>query len=405
MVSEWPEVELQTLVSKLGDGLHGTPVYAEGGDFYFINGSNLQDGRIRLPAQTKRIPVNEYERHKTPLGQNTLLVSINGTLGNVAYYSGEPVVLSKSVCYLNLLDGVDRVFIRHILSGPLFIHYIQTQSTGTTIKNVSLKMMREFRLRLPSLDEQRRIAAVLGALDDKIELNRKMNRTLEDMAQALFKSWFIDFDGHDDLVDSELGPIPRGWKVSTVGQEFQLTMGQSPPGSTYNESGAGLPLYQGATDFGFRFPTPRVFCSAPTRLANAGDTLVSVRAPVGTTNMASEICCVGRGVAALRHISGSASYTYSVARNLSTSFDVFNAEGTVFGSINKSDFGKLAVVAPPAESVAMFTGSVGALDNRIGLNERQSRTLTTLRDTLLPKLISGELRVPEAEHVVEEALS
>ena len=165
---------------------------------------------------------------------------------------------------------------------------------------------------------------ILGTLDVKIELNRRMNETFEAMVRALFKSWFVDFDpvrakseGRDPglpkhiadlfpdrIVDSELGEISEGWHVGSVIDEFDLTMGQSPPGDTYNEAGEGLPFYQGRSDFSFRFPNRRVYCTAPTRFAKAGDTLISVRAPVGDINMASEECAIGR-VAAAIHKSGS----------------------------------------------------------------------------------------------------
>ena len=142
---------------------------------------------------------------------------------------------------------------------------------------------------VPGLPEQRAIAHILGTLDDKIELNRKQNATLEAMAHALFKAWFVDFEpvrakmedrwqrdqslpglpAHlydlfpDRLVDSELGEIPEGWEVSSIGKEFDIIMGQSPPGSTYNDIKDGLPFFQGKTDFGFRYPENRKYCSAP----------------------------------------------------------------------------------------------------------------------------------------------
>jgi type I restriction enzyme S subunit len=315
---------------------------------------------------------------------------------------------------------------------------------------------------LPPLAEQKAIAAVLGALDDKIELNRRMNATLEAMARALFQSWFIDFDpvranldrnqpspqpsptgrgckdrekaelpsplgrrtgdegafgfldgrqpvGLDPataalfpehLEDSPLGHIPKGWKAGTVVEAFNLTMGQSPPGDTYNEEGNGLPFYQGRTDFGFRFPTRRIYCSAPTRYAKPGDTLVSVRAPVGDINMANEECCIGRGVAAVRHKSGATSFTYHSMANLYPDFARFEAEGTVFGSINKDSFEKLRFVIPPDDIVAAYERLAGPLDEQIRTLENQSRTLATLRDTLLPKLLSGELSVTRISDII-----
>jgi type I restriction enzyme S subunit len=170
-------------------------------------------------------------------------------------------------------------------------------------------------------------------------------------------------------------------------------MGQSPPGSTYNESGNGLPFFQGRTDFGFRFPSRRVFCTAPTRLAEVGDTLVSVRAPVGDVNIAIEPCAVGRGVAAVRHLSGSSSFTYHAMHNLGDHFGKFEGEGTVFGSINKADFERLPFVAPPQAVLDCFERLASPVDDRVESNEGESRILAALRDSLLPKLVSGELRV------------
>ena len=275
-------------------------------------------------------------------------------------------------------------------------------------------------MHLPAVDEQKAIAHILGTLDDKIELNRQMNETLEATARALFKSWFVDFDpvrakmdgqkplGMDEdtaklfpasFAHTELGTIPSGWDVSSVGSEFNLTMGQSPPGSSYNEEGDGLPFFQGRRDFGFRFPTRRVYCTAPTRFAEQGDTLVSVRAPVGDINMSHEECCVGRGVAAVRHKSGNGSYTYYTMHALAEDFARYEAEGTVFGAINKKNFEALEVIAPPANIVSRFEDIASPIDKQILCLSGQNSTLTQLRDTVLPKLLSGEIRVADAERV------
>jgi type I restriction enzyme S subunit len=279
--------------------------------------------------------------------------------------------------------------------------------------------------------ERYAIAHILGTLDDKIELNRRMSQTLEAMARALFKAWFVDFEpvrakmegrwergqslpglpAHlydlfpDRLVDSELGEIPEGWEVDQIGDHFRVTMGQSPPGNTYNEKGDGLPFYQGRADFGFRFPTRRVFCTAPTRLAEAGDTLVTVRAPVGDSNMALERCCIGRGVAAVRHASGAVSYTYYFVRSLKSVFESFEAEGTVFGAITKDAFLSIKCVVPPTELVQRFEQLCRPIDEKIERAERESRTLAALRDALLPKLIRGEIRVKDAERFLREKVA
>ena len=197
----------------------------------------------------------------------------------------------------------------------------------------------------------------------------------------------------DSFVDSELGPIPEGWEVKALRDCFNLTMGQSPPGRTYNESGEGLPFFQGRTDFGFRYPEKRRFCAEPKRIAESDDTLVSVRAPVGDINMAWEKCCIGRGVAALRHKSGASSYTYHSAWAIQQQIQQYEHTGTVFGAINKRQFESLPLVEPPSEVLGAFQSLVAPLDDHIRSNTVESHNLASQRDALLPRLLSGTVRI------------
>ena len=296
------------------------------------------------------------------------------------------------------------------------LHTIAEHST-TAYPSIRPADIGQLKLDLPPLSEQRAIAHILGTLDDKIELNRRMNETLEEMARAIFKDWFVDFgptrakmEGRDTglpaevaalfpdwLVESELGEMPEGWESGTVGECFYLTMGQSPPSSTYNEHGEGLPFFQGRTDFGFRYPENRKFCTAPTRIAQPEDTLVSVRAPVGDINMAWEQCCIGRGVAALRHKLGSSSFTYYAAGALQRAIQQYEHTGTVFGAINKQQFEEMPTIEPTSDVVDAFGTFALQFDRRIRSNVAESRTLAALRDALLPKLVSGKLRVTQLE--------
>jgi len=194
-----------------------------------------------------------------------------------------------------------------------------------------------------------------------------------------------------------------GWNFTTVGDVFLVTMGQSPPGHTYNVVGEGEPFYQGRTDFGFRFPKRRVYCTAPTRHAMPGETLLSVRAPVGDINIANENCAIGRGVASVRHKSGRLSYTYYAFGALREALDKYNGEGTVFGSISKDALLNIPVLEPSAPTSSVFNNICSALDGRINSCENEMVVLVALRDLLLPKLISGELRVTEAERIIEKS--
>ena len=355
----------------------------------------------------------------TPCLENGKTVYVNCLESNqIGHGSTEFIVLS------GIKDKTDNLFVYYLARDPsLRTFAIHSMQGSTGRQRVDANSLGLFEFSLPPIEEQRRIAHILGVLDDKIELNRQMNETLEATARAIFKSWFVDFDpvkakmegqkpiGMDTetaalfplaFQNSTLGKIPMGWQVNTIDKDFNLTMGQSPPGSTYNEDGNGTPFYQGRKDFGFRYPTRRVYCTAPKRFAKKGDTLVSVRAPVGDVNMVEEKCSIGRGVAAIRHKTGSRSYTYYTMQFLREVFSRYEAEGTVFGSINKTDFQTLSQLRPSNEVIEAFERLAYPLDQSIENNENESRTLAQTRDTLLPKLLSGEIRVDDTAEILEE---
>lgn len=172
----WEWVKLGEIVSILGDGIHGTPIYDDQGDFFFINGNNLVDGIIEIKQNTKRVSIEEYVKHKKELNEHTVLVSINGTIGNVAFYNFEKVVLGKSACYFNLVSKIDKHYIKRLINSQYFIQYALKSATGTTIKNVSLKTMRELFVPLPPVNEQKRIVTKvdeLMKLCDELEARQK----------------------------------------------------------------------------------------------------------------------------------------------------------------------------------------------------------------------------------------
>ncbi|MBE0538225.1 MAG: restriction endonuclease subunit S [Ignavibacterium sp.] len=191
-MGEWKEVILRDVVTILGDGLHGTPQYDDNGEYYFINGNNLSNGKIIIKQGTKKANKEEYEKYKKELNDRTIFVSINGTLGNVALYNNEKCILGKSACYFNVLKEIDKHFIKYVITDKNFQEYIQNFANGTTIKNVSLNIMRDYPFLLPPINEQRAIASILSSLDDKIDLLHRQNKTLEQLAETLFRQWFVE---------------------------------------------------------------------------------------------------------------------------------------------------------------------------------------------------------------------
>jgi len=241
---------------------------------------------------------------------------------------------------------------------------------------------------LPSLPEQVEIGRTLKALDDKIANNTKINHHLVQMAQAIFKSWFVDFEPFG-------GVMPDDWREGTLSEIAIITMGQSPDGASYNEEGIGTVFYQGRAEFSSRFPTRRLFTTQPKRMASKGDVLMSVRAPVGDLNVAFESCCLGRGLAGIQSNNGCQSFVLYTMFALKQQLDVFNGVGTVFGSINKNDMANLPVLIPTFEVLRQFEELVNPMDAAIEANYEESCNQQVVRDSLLPRLMSGELSVTD----------
>ena len=388
-----------------------------------ITAKIVKDGRIMPPTEFIASAGYDSWMNRGLPEPGDVVMTTEAPLGEIAQLDNRKVALGQRLITLRgKPDVLNNTYLKFAMQAAFVQNQLKARSTGTTVLGISQRELRKVEIPLPPLSEQRRMAHILGTLDEKIELNRQMNETLEATARAIFKSWFVDFDpvkakmegqkpvGMDTKTaalfpsafqDSSLGKIPKGWRVSTIDENFNLTMGQSPPGSTYNEDSNGMPFYQGRKDFGFRYPTRRVYCTAPKRFAEKGDTLVSVRAPVGDVNMVEEECSIGRGVAAIRHKTGNRSYTYYTMQSLQKVFSRYEAEGTVFGSINKTDFQTLSHLRPPNEIIQAFERLAYPLDQSIENNEKESRTIAQTRDTLLPKLLSGEIRVDDTAEILE----
>ena len=177
----WCWVRLGNLVSVLGDGIHGTPEYDVDGEYYFVNGNNLSNGRIVFKGATKKVSYAEYVKYAKELNSKTILVSINGTIGNVAFYDGEKVVLGKSACYFNLLNYLEKRYLYRTLKTDYFIKYAVSNATGSTIKNVSLKVMKEWIVPLPPLGEQMRIVARLEEILPLVDAYEKAYNELQEL--------------------------------------------------------------------------------------------------------------------------------------------------------------------------------------------------------------------------------
>lgn len=289
-------------------------------------------------------------------------------------------VCSTDIWVCRAKKDFDQNFLFYFLANQEFIDTANSTDEGTRMPRADWNYLKKTTWIIPPLPEQKAIAEVLSSFDDKINLLTRQNKTLENFAQAYFRKWFIE-----DACNK--------WEVGKLGDEFNVTMGQSPRGETYNDLKIGLPFFQGKAEFGFRFPLEKQYCSEPIKIAEKFDTLLSVRAPVGALNMAMYRCCIGRGLAVPIHKKGYKHYTFYKMKSLQEVFDTFDDDGTVFGSISREKFLSIDNVIPPEKLVCSFDNFARHIDLKIYENTIQIRTLAKLRDTLLPKLINGEIRV------------
>ncbi len=183
----WCWCRLGEIVSILGDGIHGTPNYDISGNYYFVNGNNLNNGKIEIKPDTKKVNQSEYEKYKKELNNNTVFVSINGTLGNIAFYENEKIILGKSACYFNLIKNEMKIYIYWLIKTKYFLDYANEEATGTTIKNVSLAAMRNFPIPLPPLAEQKRIVAAIEKFMPLIEEYGKKETQLKAINEKIGK--------------------------------------------------------------------------------------------------------------------------------------------------------------------------------------------------------------------------
>lgn len=356
----------------------------------YLDTGNITDNKIdsiqyidtkyeKLPSRARRKVRRKSIIYSTVRPNQRHFGIIKNQPDNFLVSTGFTVIDAKS-------EVVDADFLYYLLTQASVVdrlHAIAEQSTSTypSIKPSDLGNLMIF---LPRLEIQKKIAGMLSCLDAKIVQNIEINKNLEAQAQAIYQQMFID------NASSE-------WTEGTLSDIADITMGQSPSGSSYNEYGNGTVFFQGRAEFGFRFPTVRLYTTEPKRMACANDILMSVRAPVGDLNVAHTDCCIGRGLAAIHSKNNHQSFMLYTMFSLKKQLDVFNGEGTVFGSINRNSLNEMPILIPSNEKLDEFEALVAPMDAAIRNNYDEICRLEQLRDSLLLKLMSGELDVSDID--------
>jgi type I restriction enzyme S subunit len=342
------------------------------------------------------------------INPDEIYISIAGTIGRVGIippsFSGAN--LTENAAKITAINrAFDKRFVMYYLRSEFGQAEISSKIVGTSQPKLALFRIKEIRIPQFSTPHQQKIAAILSAYDDLIENNLRRIKILEEMAQTIYREWFVKFrfPGHQKvkMVDSSLGKIPEGWEVKRLGAVCSILMGQSPKSEFYNTNGEGLPFHQGVTDFGERFPKTRVYCTFPGRIAEVGDILFSVRAPVGRLNLADRKIIIGRGLSAIRNLDGYQYFTFHQLKEIFKEEDIMGG-GTIFKAVTKGDMERIEFLYPRKEHLALFEKICSPMAEQLAALGKKNRILRQTRDLLLPKLISGELDVSELDIKIPE---
>lgn len=334
-----------------------------------------------------------------------VVIGRKGTLGKV-YYSFENFWPHDTTLWIKDFKDNDPKFIYYLLQ----VLHFEKFDAGAANPTLNRNHVHSLKIKVPEKQYRRKIAQILTMYDDLIENNKQRIKLLQEMAGEIYKEWFVRlrFPGHETTLfynksgdvesSSSLELLPDEWKVSRLGDFCNFVMGQSPASEFYNNDRKGLPFHQGVTNFNNRFPDHVIFCTDLKRIADEGDILLSVRAPVGRINIATTKLVLGRGICSVKHKKGLQNYCFYLLKTIFSKEDSFG-NGAVFNAVTKNDLLRIKAVEPSFEICLKFQALVKPIDEEIKVLTTKNQLLQQTRDLLLPRLISGKLSVM---HLVEQ---
>jgi type I restriction enzyme S subunit len=427
MSSEWEYAPLGEVCSRITYGFTNPMPTIDGDGAYMVTAKDIKSGRIQYQTARKTSWSAYRERltDKSRPAKGDLLLTKDGSIGRLALCDRDDICINQSVALLQSNGKADFRYVKYLLESPQYQRRMESDSDGSTIKHIYITRVDKMMIPLPPAKEQEGIVSILGTLDDKIELNRKTNETLEAMAKALFKSWFVDFDSvrakaegrstglpdeisnlfPDSFEDSELGEIPSGWEVKALDDVAHFLNGLALQKFPPQEGDPTLPVIKIAQlKKGDTLGADRCSTEVPDEyVIRDGDVLFS-----WSGSLAVDIWCGGQG-ALNQHLFKVTSKTHQkwfiyqwVKRHLPEFQEIAQGKATTMGHIQRHHLSEAKALVPTTSLLtAMDSTFTPLLDRAFGLR-RQSRELSLIRDALLPKLISGEIRIPDAERMLEE---
>ena len=354
---------------------------------YDLPSRERQNGDVPVVSSSGITGFHDETKAKAP----GVVTGRYGTLGEVFYLESDFFPLNTTL-YVCDFKGNNARFVSYLLKTLNLGH----KNVAAAVPGLNRNDLHLLPVRKPDLKSQKQIADILSTYDRLIENNARRIKILEEMAQLLYREWFVNFrfPGHEDvkLVESAIGLIPEGWEVSKLSDICSIVMGQSPKSEFYNETGEGLPFHQGVSNFGSRFPTDKTYSTVSNRVANAQDILFSVRAPVGRINIATHKIALGRGLCAIRSDENCQSFIFQQLKDRFQEEDCMGS-GTIYKAVTKDDMHSILMICPPINLTDSFELFLKPIFRNLEILIAKNDNLRQTRDRLLPKLISGEIDV------------
>lgn len=384
---------LDEICKSISDGDHQPPPKSDSG-IPFVTIANITKTNDFDFSDTMYVPREYYdsldEKKRPQVGD--ILYSVVGSFGIPVYIKKERAfVFQRHIAILRPnTEKVIPEFLYYIMMSKDFYMKADVAAVGAAQRTISLASLRNMEVELPEIDVQKKIVAILKPYDDLIENNQKQIKLLEEVAQRLYKEWFVDlhFPGHENtkIVDG----VPEGWNEKTLSQVANVIMGQSPKSEFYNSEKKGLPFHQGVGSYGVRFVMDDIYSTSYTRIAEPNSILFSVRAPVGRLNITKNKVVIGRGLAAINQTDGCQSYLYYLLKNKFFKDNIVG-NGSIFASVSKDELLNQKFLIPERNLMMQFEKIVSQMDKQIENLDSKNKKLIEARDRLLPKLMSGEV--------------
>lgn len=411
LLKGWKKVTLGS-ISKKRTGMYG--INAPAVDYLptlyrYLRITDINDDGTLNNEKKVSVDIKKTDDSKYLLEKNDIVLARTGaSVGRSYFYDGsEGDMIFAGFLIKYSIDPAKVVpeFIKYFFQSNSYKNWVQSVSTGSTRPNINAKMYNNLEIILPPKEIQIGLVNYLSLLDNKIEINNQINENLEAQAQALFKHWFVDFEfpneeglpykaSGGEMIETELGLIPKDWEWKGLKDVATLTMGLSPKSATYNHEEIGLPLLNGAADFENGKIKPKRYTSKPTRITKKGDLVFCIRATIGNIDFADKEYCIGRGVAAITP--DNEKYKSIIYYTLDNSIKqlIAQASGSVILGLKKTDINNMNILHPKESILSKFSKTINKFFEIKKNKEEENERLAELRDTLLPKLMNGELRIP-----------